>query len=96
MLAARMLREGGATRESRLAWAFRLLTSRAPDAEEKRILLANLQGQFEYFGARRNEAGRLLNVGEKRNNEKFDAVELAAYAATASLMLNLDEVVTRQ
>ena len=37
--AERAVREGGATPEARLAYAFRLATGRAPDAEETRVLL---------------------------------------------------------
>ncbi len=48
------------------------------------------------FGHNPREATRLLSIGEKRNEAKLDAVELAAYSATASLILNLDEVITKQ
>jgi hypothetical protein len=35
-------------------------------------------------------------VGEYPRDEKLDPGELAAYTAAASLILNLDEVVTKQ
>jgi hypothetical protein len=60
------------------------------------VLLENHQSQFEYFRGDPREAEKLLAVGEKRNSPKFDTAELAAYAATASLILNLDEVITKQ
>jgi len=96
MLAARMLAEGGATPEDRVAWAFRLVTSRQPDENELRILLKNLNAQLGYFGGDPKEATRLLAVGAKRIGQRLNAAELAAYAATASLILNLDEVITKQ
>jgi hypothetical protein len=37
-----------------------------------------------------------LAVGDKRNDNKLNQAELAAYATTASLLLNLDEVITKQ
>ena len=42
------------------------------------------------------EAAGLLSVGERRNDGKLGAPELAAYSVTASLLLNLDEVITKQ
>jgi hypothetical protein len=96
LLAGRMIADGGATPEARVAWAFRLVTSRAPKPDERRILLSNLNSQLEYFRGQTEEAGRLLKTGEKRNEVRLDARELAAYTALASLLLNLDEVITKQ
>ncbi|MGH9769045.1 MAG: DUF1553 domain-containing protein, partial [Blastocatellia bacterium] len=96
MLAQRMLTEGGATPGERLAWAFRVVASRQPSEIERQVLMKNLNEQMDYFGRNQREATRLLSVGEKRNEAKLDASELAAYAAIASLILNLDEVITKQ
>ena len=96
MLAERMIKEGGATAEARLYWGFRLLTSRAPNKNEQETLLENLNSQLEYYRQNPDAAKQLLLMGEKRNDAKLNAAELAAYATTASLMLNLDEVITRQ
>ena len=96
MLAQKMLVEGGATPEARIAWAFRLVTSRRPSERETQVLLKDLTGQIDHFSRNRQEASKLLSVGEKRNEVKLDAPELAAYAATASLILNLDEAITKQ
>jgi hypothetical protein len=96
MLAERILTECAGGPEERVAWAFRLVTSRWPDQNERRILVNNLNVQLEYFRSNPGEAARLLAVGEKRNNEKLNVAELAAYASTASLILNLDEVITKQ
>ena len=96
LLAQRMLREGGATPQARVAWAFLVAASRRPSERELQVLLRNLSWQMDYFGQNPREATRLLSIGEKRNEAKLDAVELAAYSATASLILNLDEVITKQ
>jgi uncharacterized protein DUF1553/uncharacterized protein DUF1549/concanavalin A-like lectin/glucanase superfamily protein/cytochrome c len=96
MLAQRMLTEGGATPQERLAWAFRLATSRPPSDPELQALLRNLEKQKANFTQRPQEAAKLLAMGEKRNDEKLNPVELAAHTVTASLILNLDEVITRQ
>jgi hypothetical protein len=96
MLAQRMLTEGGATPQERLAWAFRLATSRQPSDRELQALLRNLEKQKESFSRRPQEAAKVLAVGEKRSDEKLNPVELAAHTAAASLILNLDEVITKQ
>ena len=42
------------------------------------------------------EAGKkLLGVGEAPRNEKLDVAELAAWTNVASVILNLDEVITK-
>jgi mono/diheme cytochrome c family protein len=96
LLAERMLNEGGAEPAPRLAWAFRLLTARWPDKGERQILLDNLNAQLDYFRDNPQAAANLLAQGEKRNSPQFKATELAAYATTASLLLNLDEVITKR
>ncbi|MDX2030508.1 MAG: DUF1549 domain-containing protein [Blastocatellia bacterium] len=96
MLAERMLTEGGADPASRLAWAFRLSISRPPSATELQVLQETLARQADHFRRNPAEAAKLLAVGEKRNTDKLDAAELAAYATMASLILNLNEAITRQ
>ncbi|MBO0862101.1 MAG: DUF1549 domain-containing protein [Chloracidobacterium sp.] len=96
MLAQRMLTEGGATPQERLAWAFRLSASRLPVDRELQALVGNLEKQKASFSQRPQDAAKLLAMGEKRNDGKLNPVELASYTVTASLILNLDEVITRQ
>jgi hypothetical protein len=96
ILAQRMMIEGGNTPESRVNWVFRMVTSRLPDEEEKLVLLGNLDSQLEYFRGNPKEAAKLLAIGKKRSDERLDPGELAAYATTASLILNLDETITKQ
>ncbi|MBS1812605.1 MAG: DUF1549 domain-containing protein [Acidobacteria bacterium] len=96
MLAQRVMLEAGTSADERLAFAFRALTSRWPDQLERQTLLGNFNAQQAYFRANPAEAEKLLLIGEKRNDAKLNPVELAAYATTVSLILNLDEVITRQ
>jgi hypothetical protein len=96
LMAQRMLNEGGTKPEDRLALGLRLAAGRRPDESEKRLLMENLQIQLEYFRGHPEEAVRLLAVGAKPNDTKLKAEELAAYAVIASLILNLDEVITKQ
>jgi hypothetical protein len=59
------------------------------------MLQENLEAQLRWYRENPKEARRLLEVGERRNGAGLDTAELAAYAMTASLLLNLDETITR-
>jgi hypothetical protein len=96
MMAQRMLNDGGAKPEDRIALGLRLAAGRRPDANETQVLLGNLRSQLEYFHGHSQEATRLLAVGAKPSDPKLNSEELAAYAVIASLILNLDEVITKQ
>ncbi|MEX2262170.1 MAG: DUF1553 domain-containing protein [Bryobacteraceae bacterium] len=96
LMAQRMLSEGGTKPEDRLALGLRLAAGRRPDDSEKRLLLENLRTQLEHFRGHPQEAAQLLAVGAKPNDTKPKAEELAAYTVIASLILNLDEVITKQ
>ncbi len=39
---------------------------------------------------------KLIGVGATKADSKIDAAELAAYTMTANVILNLDEMVTRE
>jgi len=95
-LAERVIREGGSKPETRLAWAFRLATARKPTGRELDVLLRNHESQRKYFLSNPDRAEKLLMVGEMRNDQSLDRIELASYATVAGLILNLDEVITRQ
>lgn len=95
-LAQNMLLQGGTTPEARLTYGFRRATGRAPDAGELKVLSAGLEKRLARFKAEPDSAKKLLAIGESKPNEKLDAAELAAYTMTANVLLNLDEVVTRE
>ena len=96
LLAERMMKEGGATADERVAWAFRVVTSRWPKESERATLRASYEAQRQWYGANVGEAEKLLRIGEKRNDAALPVAELAAYTTVASLLLNLDEVITKQ
>ena len=94
-LAARVMREAK-TPDERLTRAFRLVTARTPTVRELEVLRKNLDFQLAEF--RKNPPGitKLLAIGESKPDRKLDATELAAYTAVCNLLLNLDEVVTKE
>lgn len=97
VLAQRTLREAEPTDEARVAWAFQLATSRPPRPTELQVLLAGLAEHRAEFTAHPEAAQQLLgHSGEYPVDDRWPPPELAAYTAVANLILNLDEVVTKQ
>ncbi len=95
-LAARMMTEGGSQPADRLAYGFRLATSRLPTSKEAEILGRQHQQHLEKYQANVEGAKKLLGVGASPRNEQLDPAEHAAYTMVASLLLNLDETVTKE
>lgn len=95
LLATRMIKEGGSQTEARIAFGFRLLTSRTPDADETQKLKQFLTLQQQRLEAEPESAEALLNIGEYQVEQDISSAELAAYTLLASSLLNLDEVVSK-
>jgi hypothetical protein len=95
-LARRMLTEGGSSPQDRLTYAFRLATSRTLAPAELRVLLHGLDRYRQTFRADPSAASRWIRLGEASPPPGLDPLELAAYAATASVILNLDETISRE
>ena len=95
MLAERMILEGGEEAGRRLNYGFRLATARLPEPNEKDILLSSLSRYKSRYRDNSADAETFLDQGEHKRNASIDAPELAAYTAVASLILNLDETITR-
>jgi hypothetical protein len=94
-LAERMLSEGGEKPESRLDFGFNLSTARHLSAAERQTLTAFLEQRLAHYQADVSAAKAFISVGASQPSPKANPVELAAYANVASLILNLDETVTR-
>src|SRR5207248_1461524 len=95
-LAQRMMHEGGDAVESRLTLGFRLLLGRPPKPAEMSVLRAAYERARADFANDPAAAKALLAVGEAASDATLSPAEFAAYAAVASTMLNLDEVVTKE
>jgi hypothetical protein len=95
-LAERMIREGGDRAETRLAHGFRLATARFPESEELKVLADGLATDLARYRADPAAAKKLLAEGESQVAPGLDAAELAAYTLAANVILNLDEVITRE
>jgi Protein of unknown function (DUF1553)/Protein of unknown function (DUF1549)/Planctomycete cytochrome C len=82
--------------EARIETAFRATTSRRPTHREKEILAARLNQLKAHYFNDIEAAKKLLAVGESKFEVSLDVVELAAYSGLCSLLLNLDETITKE
>ncbi|MES2595469.1 MAG: PSD1 and planctomycete cytochrome C domain-containing protein [Verrucomicrobiota bacterium] len=77
----------------RLQQAFQTITSREPKPEE----LAVLQKQLPKLRTQSaQDADKLLKVGEARSDPKLNPAEHAAWTSLCLMLLNLDEVLTKE
>ncbi len=94
--AARVLQElPDANAETRIERMFELLLSRAPDSTERARILDYQAKQQANFLKGTADADAFLAVGIAKVPEGMNKVELAAWAQTARLLLNLHETITR-
>jgi hypothetical protein len=94
-LAERMM-AAGTTPADRLTNGFRLAAARRPADAELKLLTQTYERQLARYKAKPEEAKKLLAVGEAKANPALDPAEYAAYTMTANLILNLDEVITKE
>jgi hypothetical protein len=95
-LAERMLLGEENSPADRLRCGFAWVTSRPPTAAELEVLIEGLQTDLAQLKLQPDAAQKLVLTGESRANPTLDVVELAAYTLSANVLLNLDEVVTRE
>jgi len=95
-LAQLMIAEGGGSPQERVRYAFRRATSRPPSPAELQILLRGLARYRQTFQARPESASAWIGQIPGTLIPGLDKVELAAYTATASVILNLDETITSE
>jgi len=94
-LAGRVLRDGGATAESRLTLLHRLVCGRRPTERELGLLSVALAELRADYRAEPEAAQRLMEIGESPHDPSLDVAELAAYASLANAVLGTDEAITR-
>ena len=95
-LAQRMIAEAGSNPAKRIRFAFRLVTARKPDAQELRILRDIARKELADYRGDRSKSLQLIKNGESPVDPKLNPGELAAWTTIASVILNLDESVTKE
>ena len=95
VMAARIMKDGGDQDADRVDFAFKLAASRIPTDAEREILLTRLDVLRKQYHQRPGAAAELLSVGDAAPAQNLDANDQAAFTGICTLILNLDEVLTR-
>ncbi len=95
-LAERAIREAGKDPDARLARQFRLVLARQPSEPEQHKLRESLEFYLGYYRLRQKAAGDFVSQGQSNRDNRIETGELAAYTAVASLVLNMDEAITKE
>jgi hypothetical protein len=96
VFAQRVMKEGGTSPSDRIAYAFRAATMRRPKAAEAAVLEDAFVRNLELFKANAEAAVKYVSHGEYPRDAALDVSELAAYTSVTSLILNLNELVTKE
>ena len=94
-LAARMIREGGATSVQRLRFAYLLTIGREPRPAEIRTLTGLYEKHRNEYATNAKAAESLVAVGQSPPSRQITPGELAAFTSVARVILNLHETITR-
>lgn len=94
-LAERMMTEAGESPRERLNHAFLLAMARPASEDELAILQQLYQDELTNFKAEPERAEELLAVGKAPANDALNKPELAAWSTVASVILNMDETITK-
>jgi Protein of unknown function (DUF1553) len=93
-LARRLLAEAQGT-DARITLAYRLCMSREPQAVELNLLRTFVSEQLELYRTQSDAAKALIEPDPAGTVTGQDVTEYAAWTTTANVLLNLDEVITR-
>jgi hypothetical protein len=97
MLAQRTLtdRECGSSDEARMSLLFTRCTGRPPDDAESAALLSALRDFRERYRDAREDAAKLLSVGEKPVDDELEPSELAAWTMIVNALFSLDSMICK-
>lgn len=95
VLAELSLKQNAMTLEERLEFAYRRATGVRPRNSIRNILEEAYHEELERFQADEQAAKDLLAIGESKRDETLDLSQHAALTVVASMILNLDETLTR-
>ncbi|MDC0283704.1 hypothetical protein OAK55_03035, partial [Akkermansiaceae bacterium] len=76
--------------------AFQIVTQRTPRPDEKELLTQGLRDYLAHFKTNPDAAKSLITIGTSSIPKDLNPVELAAHTTLANVLLNLDEVITKE
>jgi hypothetical protein len=74
---------------------FQEVTKRVADDDEVNELMSVYSDHLQHYEANSEAARQLIAVGQLKADEKLDPVQLAAWTMVSNLVLNLDEVISK-
>ncbi|PAW63429.1 MAG: hypothetical protein B9S36_04790 [Verrucomicrobiia bacterium Tous-C2TDCM] len=96
VLAAKLVAQHGDDDAALVKDAFRRLTSRLPDDEERMVLSSLLAEQQTHFESRPGDAKALLAAGGSAPSQTTQPARVAAAATLVSTLLNFDESLSKR
>ncbi|MDC0935092.1 DUF1553 domain-containing protein [Pirellulales bacterium] len=81
--------------DRRLTFAFRSCVARLPADRERDVAAELLTAARERFSAEPDAAQQLLSVGSSNVDATIEPTELAAWTSVASILLNMDESISK-
>ena len=93
-LSERIIKQGGTTDETRVAWAYREVIGTASSKEQVNLLTELITEQRGFFTSKSSNADALLKIGDAPADPALDKTELATFTALAQALLNLDANIT--
>ncbi|MDP4214029.1 MAG: PSD1 and planctomycete cytochrome C domain-containing protein [Bacteroidota bacterium] len=94
VLAVKLVKEPSKP-EDKIIKAFRLIVCRRPTIQEQKILDDYYTGQVQIFSNEKQNARKLLSVGEFPVNDKVNRISAAAMMQVITTIYNLDETITK-
>jgi hypothetical protein len=94
-LAQRVMHETANDPADRIAIIYRFVLGRPPMREEAELLVQTYAEQLTQYRQNPDDARALLSVGESPRDASLDACEHAAWTTIASIVLNIDEAITK-
>ena len=96
VLGEHVVREGGKSTSDRMLYVFRRVLSRRPSQREIDALSRIVARQRDVYAKNPESAKQLIATGQHPVEKNLDPVEVAAWTNVASVLLNLDEAITRE
>jgi hypothetical protein len=96
VFAERILRKAGPTFNERIQYAYQVALARLPSSTEQKIIKRTYQKILENYQGDRKMALSLVNIGQSPRIEELDLMQHAAWTGIASMILNLDETMTKE
>ena len=92
----RILLEGGSSVRDQVIFAFRTVAGRRPKSAEQSLLETAYRDYRALYAEDMESAKKLISVGESKPTTDLNPIQLAAATTFANMLLNLDEVVTKE